>query len=434
MSQTRAPNLPAIPSTPRRNDDAVLKSLAAIKEVLEYMSGRRGDILDKAATFRDLRDLGVIKDARGGNYVDADNIAQVLGDLEPNPAVGEDATYVPPAITGLTATSAQNVIILDWDTPGSVNHAYTEIWRADTNNLGVAVKIGTSEGGLYADSLGGGLITKYYWVRAVSKANVIGPFNAVAGTGEESTEIAMILEDLSVTAAKLADGAVEEAKLNNGAVTATKIGALAVGVAAIANGAITSAKIGELAVDSAKIASGAIVEAKIGSAAVTEAKIGSAAVTNAKIGNAAITTAKIGTAQVDTLTIAGQAVVQPVVAFTSGAVYTYSTTWVTVQTCAIACTGSPMFVTFSALCVVSGSASVNGFLYFRMRRGVTVVWAQQIVLKSILDYSAFGTTSITIRDAPGVGTHAYYADIGLSANLGSGVAHNRSFVILEVKR
>ena len=68
--------------------------------------------------------------------------------------------------------------------------------------------------------------------------------------------------------------------------------------------------------DNAKIANLAVDNAKIADASITNAKIANLAVDNAKIANAAITTAKIGNAQVDTLQIAGNAVVLPVMATT----------------------------------------------------------------------------------------------------------------------
>ena len=103
------------------------------------------------------------------------------------------------------------------------------------------------------------------------------------------------LGDLSVDAAKLANGAVltgklgdlavEAAKLADSAVTATKIANLAVGTAAISDAAITSAKIEDLAVGTAAIADAAIDSAKIANLAVGTAAIQDLAVSDAKIGS-----------------------------------------------------------------------------------------------------------------------------------------------------
>ena len=271
---------------------------------------------------------------------------------------------VPPVPVNLTAASAALTVILEWDDPRYANLSYAEVWRSTTSLLGDAVRIGTTPSFLYADAVGAGSITYYYWVRFVSKKDVVGPYNSLIGTMsatglvgnvdlgpliveaanlasgavEESkikdsaittTKIAAgsveegKIKDSAITTTKIAAGAVEEGKIKDSAITATKIANLAVGNAAIANAAITNAKIGNLAVDSAKIADAAIVNAKIADAAITNAKIGTAeitgakiaaatigtanitngAITNALIGDAAITNAKIGDAQITTAKI-----------------------------------------------------------------------------------------------------------------------------------
>lgn len=226
----------------------------------------------------------------------------------------EDFT-VPPAPVNLTAVSAALTVILEWDNPLYANLAYAEIWRSTTDDISNAVRIGTTASFLYADAVGAGSITYYYWVRFVSKKDVVGPYNAILGTMAATGLIGNVdLGPLIVEAANLAADAVEEGKIKDAAVTTTKIANLAVGNAAIQNGAITNAKIGNLAVDSAKIADAAIVTAKIADGTITNAKIGNAEITGAKIANAtigtanitngAITNALIGDAQITTAKIA----------------------------------------------------------------------------------------------------------------------------------
>lgn len=74
---------------------------------------------------------------------------------------------------------------------------------------------------------------------------------------------------------------------------------------------IKSAVIQDGTITDAKIGSAAITSAKIADAAILSAKIADAAITSAKIGTAAITSAKIGAAEVGTLKIAGEAVTVP---------------------------------------------------------------------------------------------------------------------------
>src|SRR3546814_12619436 len=61
-------------------------------------------------------------------------------------AVPPPTTIRPPAPTGLTANGALSTIMLVWDDPGYDGHAYTEIWRAATNDIGQAQPVGQAPG------------------------------------------------------------------------------------------------------------------------------------------------------------------------------------------------------------------------------------------------------------------------------------------------
>ncbi|MEY2653799.1 MAG: hypothetical protein RLZZ524_827, partial [Pseudomonadota bacterium] len=58
MTGTRPTTLPGIPE-PRPDLSSLAASVRAIKEALEVRTGSRGDPLDTAVTFRDLRDGGL---------------------------------------------------------------------------------------------------------------------------------------------------------------------------------------------------------------------------------------------------------------------------------------------------------------------------------------------------------------------------------------
>lgn len=141
-----------------------------------------------------------INDLVTGNIAGTDNRGNVIAldsalyDLTP-----------PPAPTGLVAAGALTTIMLQWDTPGYTNHAHAEIWRAATDNLGVAALIGTASGVLYADSVDAGS-SYFYWVRFISKASNPGAYNATAGvngtTSQDPTELLSILTD-QITASQL---------------------------------------------------------------------------------------------------------------------------------------------------------------------------------------------------------------------------------------
>lgn len=300
--------------------------LTALKEIIEVRDGRIGDPLERFVTLRELADVDLLNVARLGR----------LGTvLSPGGAIGAPDLTIPPVPTGLAASGAIQSIILDWFDPWALygNHSYTEIWRADVDDLGAAVLVGQSPSFVWVDQVDTGL-TKYYWIRFVSTANIVGPFNSIPGTvATTGFLLTGDLADLAVTAGKIADAAVtgpkvaaaaigntqlaalavDAAKLADSAVTATKIANLAVGTAAIADAAIGSVQIADAAVGSAAIANlavgtahvqdAAIVNAKIGALAVDSAKIADLAVLSAKIANAAITTAKIADANITTAKI-----------------------------------------------------------------------------------------------------------------------------------
>jgi hypothetical protein len=103
---------------------------------------------------------------------------------------------VPPAPTGLAAQGALASINLNWDPTNNTNIGTVEIWRALTNDLAAAAPAGETAGlaRTYPDVIGAGG-RFYYWIRYVSKANVLGPFNAQAGTlGTTGTGAEHLLE------------------------------------------------------------------------------------------------------------------------------------------------------------------------------------------------------------------------------------------------
>lgn len=81
----------------------------------------------------------------------------------------------------------------------------------------------------------------------------------------------------------LADGAVTETKIQNGAVTTLKV----------VDGAITNPKIADLAVTTTKLSNSAVTDIKIANGSVTTNKLGDSAVIDTKISDGAVTTNKI---------------------------------------------------------------------------------------------------------------------------------------------
>jgi len=236
-SATTLPSLPAPPSDPLQ----IRPFLEKVKEILEVYEGKRGNKFDQVVTWRELFQHGVIGMKINGTDYSTRPVSPVAFPSNSGP----DFT-TPPAPENLVVSAALASNMLVWDQPRFLSFSLAEIWRSDTNNIGDAQQIGSTDSFLYADSVGETSSTKYYWVRFVNKNNVVGPYNAATGTSATT---------------------------------------LAVDTANIVNAAIVAAKIADLAVTRAKIALAAIGTAQIENAAITTALINDAAITNAKIGN-----------------------------------------------------------------------------------------------------------------------------------------------------
>lgn len=189
-----------VASIPDIRDDNVTEVLRAIKNVLEVREGHIGDALDQNATLRDLVDLSVLQSG-GYTSLTGGKSVPVIPSFPPidgyNPAT--DLT-TPPAPTGLRAAGGFTNVYLEWDGAPYKNHAYAEIWRSQTDNLGTAILIGTTAANVYADPARPDT-TYYYWIRFVSVANITGPYNQTSGTVAQtaidvSSAIAAISENI----------------------------------------------------------------------------------------------------------------------------------------------------------------------------------------------------------------------------------------------
>lgn len=182
--------VPAIPAITEANLASALRS---VKHLLDVREGKAGDLMDANVTFRDLVRSGLAVKPNWSSpsfpvappYIAPDGY---------NPATD----YIPPAAPGnVVATGGIGTIMLQWDTPGYRNHSYSEVWRAETNSLGNASLLGTTDTRFYSDAIGSG-VTRYYWVRFVSVANVTGPYQGVDGvqgtTGQDPTYLISLLQ------------------------------------------------------------------------------------------------------------------------------------------------------------------------------------------------------------------------------------------------
>ena len=191
---TKGTKVPAIKNVPSRVDPELRSTLDSIKEALEVRLGRRGDPRDRAVTIRELIDSGLAKELKD-NPFDPNSGTTSTGIAPPGDGPGDLTT--PPAPTGLSASGVFTAVILDWNIATYGNHAYTEIWRSETNEIGGAVLRSTTNAFVYTDEVGYGS-TYYYWVRFVTTSNVFGPFNATEGVkAETAVDIGAVMTELS---------------------------------------------------------------------------------------------------------------------------------------------------------------------------------------------------------------------------------------------
>lgn len=185
-----------VPSIPAPTSANLLQVAQAVKNLIDVREGAIGDPLDANVTYRDLIDAGALSLKAGWN-----------GSRSTTPVMpswvapdGYDATQdftAPPQPANFTATGLFAMVQLQWDRPTYRNHSYTEIWRSETNVIGNAVRVATTDVSVYADSIGASA-TRYYWVRFVSQANINGPYNAVDGvSATTATDPALVLASLS---------------------------------------------------------------------------------------------------------------------------------------------------------------------------------------------------------------------------------------------
>lgn len=170
----------------------------SVSEELDTLSGRRGNVIDRAVTFRDLITTNVLR-ASGGIIGGGD--VDVINPNDPN---GSDSgpTELPTKPTNLTATQGSfDQITLTWALAPYNGHGYVEIFRHSTNSLVAAQSAGVytryyGDTYFYTDRNVASGETWYYWVRAVNVDGIVGPFNATSGTAGSTATDYIYVSDL----------------------------------------------------------------------------------------------------------------------------------------------------------------------------------------------------------------------------------------------
>ena len=194
---------------------------------------------------------------------------------------------------------------------------------------------------------------------AVNKTNVQ---DAIENVQSQIADVSQSgIADASVTAAKIADGAVGTAALADAAVTYDKIKDKAVGSAKLADNAVSANKIASNAVQERQIFDGSVTEGKIGYGAVTANKISDGAVTQSKLAAESVSSAKLAPNAVTNEKIGDKALAETLTVTASSAAQESA---VTVQSC--------KFVYAKALGVVLFQVKLQGLSSAEITDGVLI--------------------------------------------------------------
>jgi len=141
--------------------------------------------------------FNAINEGAAGGSIDATQVIRILSENLPSGALD---FAVPPILTNVKISDGFNSIFLEWDAPNYASFDHVEVWRSIDETFLYAIQAGTTMVNTYADTPPANVAaqTYYYWVRAVSKAGVKGPYNAVLGLeGHTSVDPEYILGVLS---------------------------------------------------------------------------------------------------------------------------------------------------------------------------------------------------------------------------------------------
>lgn len=185
MSNVRRsiPNLPA--DTPR-SLRPLLQSLREAMQVLD--NSKRGNRLDAAVTFRDLKDSGLI-----AGLSNASSGTRIVT-TPPSDNDGGEVVEAPTQPTGVHGVGGFDYTMIVWDMPTYGGHSHTEIYRIpgninDAPVVGDAVLVGSQVGALFVDEVEDHT-GYFYWVRHVNKATPPqqGPWHSEQGLFLETAQ------------------------------------------------------------------------------------------------------------------------------------------------------------------------------------------------------------------------------------------------------
>lgn len=186
--------VPGIPPVPKDVTPSVRQFLASLAEAVEVRLGRRGDPRDRAITLREMFSSGLAIETKQANFDPNNYNGSNTGFLPPTTFPDSDYPNVP---ANFSVNAAYEQVNLFWDFPRYRGHSHTEVWRHSSDILGDSQLVGISSGTTYIDPIGQSQ-TRYYWIRHVSTAGVVGPYNSSVGTvGTTASNVTQLLDDLT---------------------------------------------------------------------------------------------------------------------------------------------------------------------------------------------------------------------------------------------
>lgn len=245
----RYAELPAVEHAQISGSPAASRAMEQVRQILLTRFGRGGQAVDKAVTWGDLVENGIVTmvGANGKPIL----VKNPGGQFQPSQPPVVDG--IPPAPTGLAVSPGLGTVVLEWDKPAFAHFGYAEIFRSTTNNVALAASVGQTTGWVYADPVGGASGVEYfYWVRFVSVGGKVGPFNATGGApGAVSLDPAYLIDVLSAAGdpKALLYEIPEPTEINGVQVPA----GIYMRDLYVANGSITNTKIGNATITDAKI-------------------------------------------------------------------------------------------------------------------------------------------------------------------------------------
>lgn len=414
-----------LPSVDGIQDPATREYLNSLKEIIEEWDGQRGDSEDQVLTRRDLGNPAILRTVRGplADAVREGNQSGGAGGGGDGGGVGLPDLEQPPIPTGFAVSGAIEIMLMQWDDPLDVynNHSHTEIWRAQVDDFGEAVRVATTPSFIHADTVGTDS-TNYYWIRFVNTQNVRGPFNSIQGTSGTTGK---------VEGPDLAANSVTTNTIRAGSITAASaiLANLAVVSAKIAEGAVTNLKIGDI-IESSNFVSG-VRGWRLNKQGNLEISDGTfRGLLQGANGNFSGTLTAQAINAVDTINVRGNAITVPASSYRPGLINVPASVWTEAVSLNFNAEPGPITIFtnffFKNWDAVASNKDGSVSAHFRLRRNTLVIYQHQV-------FAVGGHASLNFRDDPPNGVHGYSVEVFFTGTH-TRTAEKRFLFLIQTKR